>query len=190
MLFFEHKFPLSTYLWDDSYGMDFLLCKVLNIESSDPDKDLSHLDSIIEDSMTTREKVEAIYTWAQTTIRYTGSSYKDDYEVEAHNVFTNHTGDCFSYYAATKVMFDLLEIPNIDVVKVKNHDQDSSHYWSLVSVDGGENHYHFDATPRKGTGDNFCLVTDAFLDAYSEAHQKCHNRDTSLYPATPTEELS
>ena len=51
MLFFEHKFPLSTYLWDDSYGMDFLLCKVLNIESSDPDKDLSHLDSIIEEEM-------------------------------------------------------------------------------------------------------------------------------------------
>ena len=51
MLFFEHKFPLSTYLWDDSYGMNFLLCKVLNIESSDPDKDLSHLDSIIEEEM-------------------------------------------------------------------------------------------------------------------------------------------
>ena len=51
MLFFEHKFPLSTYLWDDSYGMDFLLCKVLNIESSDPEKDLSHLDSIIEEVM-------------------------------------------------------------------------------------------------------------------------------------------
>jgi hypothetical protein len=51
--------------------------------------------------------------------------------------------------------------------------------------DGGKTYYHFDATPRKGSGDDFCLVTDAFLDAYSNSHGKCHNRNKSLYPATP-----
>ncbi len=39
--------------------------------------------------------------------------------------------------------------------------------------------------PRKGEGDDFCLVTDAFLDAYSASHNNCHNRDKTLYPATP-----
>ena len=82
---------------------------------------------------------------------------------------------------------DRLEIPNIDVVKVKNNAKDSNHFWSLVSVDGGKTWYHLDATPRVGTGDNFFLVTDKFMDDYSAKHNNCFNRDKSLYPATPKE---
>lgn len=81
------------------------------------------------------------------------------------------------------------QIPNIDVQKVRNSDDDSDHFWSLVSIDGGEHYYHFDATPRSGSGDSFCLVTDAYLNAYSEKHKGSHNRDESLYPATPEETL-
>ena len=95
------------------------------------------------------------------------------------------SGDCFGYFAVTKLLFERLGIPNIDVRKVKNFDGDSDHFWSLVSVDGGKTYYHFDATPRVGDGDDFCLVTDAFLDAYSDSHKGSHNRDKSLYPATP-----
>ena len=40
LLFLKNKFPLSTFLWDESYGVDFLLCKVLNIESNNPNVDL------------------------------------------------------------------------------------------------------------------------------------------------------
>ncbi len=144
------------------------------------------LDSIIKDGMTVKEQVQAIYNWARGNIGYSGHSDKSDYRVEAYNALKNRSGDCFSYYAATKLMFERLGIPNIDVKKVKNYPSDSNHYWSLVSVDGGKTYYHFDATPRKGSGDDFCLVTDAFLDAYSNSHGKCHNRNKSLYPATPT----
>ncbi len=104
-------------------------------------------------------------------------------------MLTTLRGDCYGYFAVAKLMFDRLKIPNIDVVKVKNYEEDSAHFWSLVSIDGGESYYHFDATPRIGDGDDFCLVTDAFLDAYSQAHKNSHNRDTSLYPATPQEPL-
>lgn len=145
--------------------------------------------SIIDDSMTTTQKVTAIYKWARNNISYSGSSTKSDYKVEAYSAFKNRSGDCYTYFAATKLMFERLNIPNIDVVKVKNHSADSNHYWSLVSVDGGSTYYHFDATPRKGSGDDFCLVTDAFIDAYSDAHNKSHNRDKSRYPATPDWEL-
>ena len=147
------------------------------------------ISSIIKDDMTLKQKVKAIYNWARGNIGYSGKSDKSDYKVEAYNTLKNRSGDCFSYFAVTKLMFERLDIPNIDVVKVKNFETDSRHYWSLVSIDGGKNYYHFDATPRKGEGDDFCLVTDAFLDAYSNAHNKCHNRDKSLYPKTPTEEL-
>ena len=47
LLFIKKQFPLSTFLWDDSYGLDFLICKELNIESNDPEKDLRRLDEII-----------------------------------------------------------------------------------------------------------------------------------------------
>ncbi len=47
LLFIKKRFPLSTFLWDDSYGLDFFLCDVLNIKSNDPEKDLKILDEIV-----------------------------------------------------------------------------------------------------------------------------------------------
>ena len=142
---------------------------------------------IITDDMTTREQVFAIYDWAHTSLSYGGHSDRSDWHQAAYEMLTEGTGDCYGYFAVTKLLFEQLEIPNIDVVKVKNYDGDSEHYWSLVSVDGGENYYHFDATPRKGQLSVLCLVTDAFLDEFSARNSNCHNRDTSLYPATPEE---
>ena len=51
LLFLKYKFPLSTFLWDDSNGVDFLLCKVLNIESNSPNTDLEQLELIISNGL-------------------------------------------------------------------------------------------------------------------------------------------
>ena len=40
LLFIKERFPLSTFLWDDSYGLDFLLCKALNLETSKPEDEI------------------------------------------------------------------------------------------------------------------------------------------------------
>lgn len=149
----------------------------------------ARLANLITDGMTVREQVEAIYTWARSSLGYSGAFAANDRFQAAYRMLTDYSGDCYGYYAVTKLMFDRLGIPNIDVQKVRNSPDDSDHYWSLVSIDGGQSYYHFDATPRYGDGDDFCLVTDAFLDAYSENHKNCHNRDQSLYPATPEEGL-
>lgn len=143
------------------------------------------LQSILSEDMNTRQQVEAIYNWARTSLSYANHSDKSDPYQAGYNMLLTYSGDCFSYYAATKLMLDRLEIPNLDVRKVKREPEDSDHYWSLVSVDGGKTYYHFDATPRYGDDDQFCLITDAALNAYSEAHNHSHNRDQSLYPATP-----
>ena len=140
---------------------------------------------IITDSMSKREQVEAIYNYARSKWSYSGHSDKSDWLAGAYTMLKKNTGDCYNYYAATKLLFERLGIDNIDVQKVRNYTGDSDHFWSLVSLDGGQTWYHFDSTPRKGTGDDFCLVTDAFIDAYSDSHKKSHNRDKSLYPATP-----
>ncbi len=145
------------------------------------------LKTLLKEGMTVKEQTKAIYNWANGNIWYSGTSDKTYYLKEAKKVLEGGGTDCFGYFAVCKLMFERLGIPNIDVIKVKNSDKDSSHFWSLVSIDGGQNYYHFDATPRKGDGDYFFLVTDAKLDEYSNAHGKSHNRDKSLYPATPEE---
>lgn len=143
------------------------------------------LAEIIRENATTKERVHDIYAWARLNLSYGGHSDRTDWQQTAYSMLTNGRGDCFGYYAVTKLMFERLGIPNMDVRKVRNYPEDSDHFWSLVSLDGGKTWYHFDATPRAGAGDDFCLVTDAFLDAYSDAHDGSHNRDKSLYPATP-----
>lgn len=146
------------------------------------------LKKIIKDDMSTKQQVQAIYKWARSSLGY--SSYDgNDWLKAAQHMLDKRTGDCYNYFAVTKLMFERLGIPNIDVKKVKKTSGASNHYWSLVSVDGGKTYYHFDSTPRKGDGDDFCLVTDAFIDSYSKTHNYSHNRDKSLYPATPKKAL-
>lgn len=143
------------------------------------------LTGILTPDMTRRQQVEAIYTWAKEHIRYAGHTSRVDYRQAGYETITSGEGDCYGYFAATKLMLEALEIPNVDVCKVKRSDDDSEHFWSLVSVDGGKTYYHFDATPRVGQTEELCLVTDLFLDSFDTFHDGCHNRDKSLYPATP-----
>lgn len=146
----------------------------------------AELSGILTEGMTQLQQVVAIYDWARSTRHYGGHSTRSDWLQAAYEMLTTGQGDCYGYFAVTKLMFERLDIPNIDVQKVKISPEDSAHFWSLVSVDGGSSYYHFDATPRLG-GSNFCLVTDAYLDEYSATHDNSHNRDKSLYPATPEE---
>lgn len=143
------------------------------------------LAQIVSKNATRRQQVKDIYAWARLNLHYGGHSDQSDWRQAAYIMLTEGEGDCFGFFAVTKLMFERLGIPNIDVRKVKNFSEDSNHFWSLVSLDGGNTWYHFDATPRVGSGDDFCLVTDEFLDAYSESHKGSHNRDKSLYPETP-----
>ena len=143
------------------------------------------LEEIIRDNATMKQQVYDVYAWARIYLSYGGHSDRTDWLQTAYVMLIEGKGDCYGYWAVTKLLFERLEIPNIDVRKVKNSSDDTDHFWSLVSLDGGDTWYHFDSTPRYGEGDDFCLVTDAFIDAYSASHKGSHNRDKSLYPETP-----
>lgn len=143
------------------------------------------LEEIIRDNATINEQVHDVYAWARLNLSYGGHSDRTDWLQTAYVMLTEGKGDCYGYWAVTKLLFERLEIPNIDVRKVKNSADDTDHFWSLVSLDDGDTWYHFDSTPRAGEGDDFCLVTDAFIDAYSDSHKGSHNRDKQLYPETP-----
>jgi len=143
------------------------------------------LKDLFWDGITPKEQVGVIYTWAHENISYGGHSDRGDWRQTAYTTLSQRKGDCYGYFAVTKLFFERLGIPNLDVVKVKDSEKDSSHYWSMVSLDGGNTYYHFDATPRIGQTVDFCLITDKELDAYSEDNNGSHNRDKQLYPATP-----
>ena len=143
------------------------------------------LNKIIKDGMTQLEQVKAIYKWVRNNCTYSSAyHFKDDWRQAGYMMLTGRYGDCYYYFGATKLMLERLNIPNIDVKKVPNYEGDSNHYWHLVSVDGGENYYHVDTTPRK-VSTYFCMVTDKHMDDFSAKYRNCFNRDKSLYPATP-----
>lgn len=145
---------------------------------------------IIREEMTDREKVETVYRWVTGNFSYYGASDKTDWMQAAYSILNTRMGDCFNFYAITKLMLDRLEIPNITVTRAQNPYRGTRHYWSLVSVDGGETYYHVDTTPHSASGYKFCLVTDAYLDFFdTNVFRGYYTRDTSLYPATPEKEL-
>ena len=143
------------------------------------------LDKLITGDMTDREKVEVVYCWTRLHFQYGKSSDKEDYLQIAYEFLQTLKGDCASYFSLQKLMLERLGIPTIDVTKVKNYEGDSNHYWLLVSIDKGQTYYHFDNVWSKA----LCLVTDKTLNTFSKACKNCFNRDESLYPPTPAEEL-
>ena len=143
------------------------------------------LEQIIAPDMTTRQQVEAIYGWCREALTYKNQEHGTDWRQAAYDTITEKSGDCFGYFSVSKLLLERLEIPNLDVRKERQSKTDSDHFWSLVSVDGGETYYHFDCTPRIGQTQDFCLVTDAVLDAYSDANNGSHSRNRSLYTSKP-----
>lgn len=144
------------------------------------------IQKIITEGMTKEQQVQAIYNWMRGNIGYINHLDKTDWVQTAYKTFVNRQSDCFGYFAAAKAMLNRLDIQNIDVVKVKMKNSDPSHYWSLVTANGSD-WYHLDTTPRKGSGDDFCMVTDDFILNYSANHDHSHNFNRSAYPATPKE---
>ena len=145
------------------------------------------LAGLIDEDMTVEEQVRAIYHWAQNSFFYVGDSDKTDWKQSAYQMIRTGKGDCYSFFAISKLMFERLGIPNIDVKRLRTAEHSADHYWSMVSTDGGETWYHYDSTPFVTVPERFCLVTDAYLDAFSADHWNYYNRDRDALPATPAE---
>ena len=54
-------------------------------------------------------------------------------------------------------------------------------------MDGGKSWYHYDGTPFFSIPERFCLVTDAYLDDFSDRYNQYYHRDFASLPKTPTE---
>lgn len=136
--------------------------------------------SIANDSMSEREKARAVYDWVENNIRYSGTTPITDWITGGISTLNSRKGNCFGFYSVSASLLTRLGIENMEI-----HEEDDSHFWNLVKVDGAW--YHFDTT--KGWGTERFLWTDAQMDAYEYDNGTYgvirYNWDHSKYPATP-----
>ena len=122
------------------------------------------LASITSPSMSQRDKARAIFDYVHGAIRYVGTSEKLDWLLGAYVGLTQGRGDCFNYFAASKLLLTQAGIPNIDLERVGGN---TDHYWQLVNV--GDGYYHFDACPHPNEYPITCfLLTEAEVRDYTE----------------------
>ena len=145
------------------------------------------LDKILTDGMTKEEQVNAIYDYIEEHHYYIADFDKTDYMQAAYLMMTENRGDCFGYYALSRLLFERLGIENLSVTRMKNDVRTTSHYWNMVSLDGGETWYHFDSTPHLTYPTRTCLITDADLEAFNELMPNYYYFDQASFPRTPTE---
>lgn len=143
------------------------------------------LEKIITDDMTVREQVEAIYGWLDRNCYYVNSSDKSDWMQAAYKLLNTQRGDCFNFYALSRLLFERLNIPNLTVTRQENPWRSGNHWWSMVSLDGGETWYHYDSTPHMSSYMETCLVTDADLERFNQSARGYYDWDRDAYPATP-----
>ena len=75
------------------------------------------ISQIIKPEMNTEDKVRAIYAYVGDSINYASTAKTDDFVYAAYMaLFSSGTGDCYSYFAASKAFFERLGIENIDTV--------------------------------------------------------------------------
>ena len=137
------------------------------------------LKKILTDDMTLPQQVEAIYDYVFYHVRYSSHSNKQDWRSEAVRGLTTGRGDCFTAYAAARL---LLEHTDAQILSVQRSGPNTHHYWLLVNV--GTGWYHFDAC-RAWTGKKRCFMwTDKQTRRISKSYW---SYDKSLYPPVATE---
>ncbi len=146
---------------------------------------------IITGGMTPEQKVRAVYDYVGKSINYASTAKTDDYIYAAYmSLFSSGTGDCYSFFAASKAFFVRLGIENIDM-KRADGGAPGEHYWNFVNIGTKEapRWYHYDANPISGKYSvSGCLLTDAQIAAYDTWRGEGYRKyDESGKPASATE---
>lgn len=150
------------------------------------------ISRIITKDMNKIEQCRAVYDYVQGNIAYVNTSTKGDWKYAAYMaLFSSGTGDCYSYFAASKAFFERLGIENLDIQRLPGY-TDNTHFWSLVNVGTADSPvwYHYDSTRLTAAYNvSGCLLTDAQVAAYDAWRAGDYFRiyDESKYPATSTQ---
>ena len=141
------------------------------------------LKSITGSSWSDEKKARAIYSYIRGHCSYVQHSSHTQWRDSALKGLRYHSGDCYTYYAMSRLLLTRAGIPNV-MIKRYPTPGGQRHFWNLTYVRGGW--YHYDTTPRQRNAD-FCLWTDAQLWNYSSGYTFQFNR--SAYPARATKRI-
>ncbi|MBQ2715550.1 MAG: transglutaminase domain-containing protein, partial [Clostridia bacterium] len=164
-----------TYTATDGSGNSSSATATVIVGTMDVTEDMLYAEidkvivQIITDGMNTEAKVRAIYAYVQDSINYASTAQTNDFVYAAYMaLFSSGTGDCYSYFAASKAFFERLGIENIDMKRTEGG-APGNHYWNLVNIGTKDapKWYHYDANPISGQYSvSGCLLTDAQIAAY------------------------
>lgn len=148
------------------------------------------LDRIIDEDMSDIDKVFAVFFYVRNTFTYVKDNNYWEYKQEAYHMMTTLQDNCYANVCVSKL---LLERLGFESYMVEGHMGyvDEYHYWNMVSIDGGNTWYHYDAAFWEWMDDEYpmCMMTDAFATRISEAHGNIVDYAGSADVATPDEPL-
>lgn len=153
------------------------------------------LDELISPDMSNEARVRKVYDYVYGHIAYSGSSDKSDPIRAAYQALTTGDGDCYSYFALSKVFFDRLGLENLDIQRTTGLTSDR-HYWNMVNIGTADapQWYYYDATHLNSadTGVSFsgALLTERQISAYNKVRANFYIFDHTGYPAASTEEIT
>lgn len=157
------------------------------------------LADIINENMSKKQKLRAIYDYVYENVAYVSTSDKSSWVRAAYNGLTNRAGDCFTYFALSKALMERLGIENMDVERLPElaNAVDERHYWNFVNIGTAAEPqwYHFDACRIKDISRPWgFLMTDDQLIEYSNSRSNAdgisgyfYAFDRAKYPASSTE---
>ena len=135
------------------------------------------LARIINEDMTEREKLWAIYRYNVNNIFFEATWEKVTPEQAAYDGLFNRRGDCYVYAMTAKVLLDRAGIKNEDIEKIVTS---TRHYWHLVDI--GDGWYHFDTTPRTDKVIIFMWTQEQIEELMEETRYRSHRFDSDIYP--------
>jgi len=192
------NYPVVYTATDASGNSASKTCTIVVAEQSEPDVDEATiyaladqvLDSIIDEGMSDLDKVFAVFFYVRDTFTYVKDNNYWEYKQEAYHMMTTLQDNCYANVCVSKL---LLERLGFESYMVEGHMGyvDEYHYWNMVSIDGGNTWYHYDAAFWEWMDDEYpmCMMTDAFATRISEAHDNIVDYAGSADVATPTEDL-
>ena len=186
-----------TYTATDESGNSSSATATVIVGTKEVNEDMLYAEidkviaQIITADMNSEAKVRAVYDYVQKSITYSSTTETNDFVYAAYmSLFSAGTGDCYSYFAASKAFFERLGIENIDMVRAEGG-APGNHFWNMVNIGTKDapKWYHYDANPISGqyaaTG---CLLTDAQIAAYDAWSGEGYRKyDASNLPASATE---
>lgn len=149
----------------------------------------SVLGKITKKSWSDEKKVRAIYKYVTGHLSYVAHAKYDDWEKEAIYGFRYGYGDCLTYYALCRALFNRAQIPSL---RIQRNTVNPTHYWNMVYIKNGW--YHVD-TCRRQVRCYLCLLTDAQLTAFSDYYKGIagfysNTWEKTEYPASSDKKLT